>query len=78
MLKTIYLIPQGFRPVWTKSSLYKLQRPTDNEGFQLSTDLKKEVLYEPRSEKTGLRGFRPGPTQTGLYTHIRWLELEIS
>ena len=23
-------------------------------------------LNEPRSEKTGLRGFRPGPTQTGL------------
>ena len=23
------------------------------------------VLYEPRREKTGLRGFRPGPTQTG-------------
>ena len=29
------------------------------------------VAYEPRYEKTGLRGFRPGPTQTGLY---RWLE----
>ena len=24
-------------------------------------------LYEPRREKTGLRDFRPGPTQTGLY-----------
>ena len=24
------------------------------------------TLYEPRSEKTGLRGFRPGPTQTRL------------
>ena len=29
---------------------------------------------EPRREKTGLRGFRPGPTQTGLYSHRRWLE----
>ena len=29
---------------------------------------------EPRSEKTGLRGFRPGPTQTGLCSHRRWLE----
>ena len=28
---------------------------------------------EPRCEKTGLRGFRPGPTQTGLYSHRRWL-----
>ena len=32
------------------------------------------ILYEPRAEKTGLRGFRPGPTQTGLYCHIIWLE----
>ena len=31
-------------------------------------------VFEPRSEKTGLRGFRPGPTQTGLYSHKRWLE----
>ena len=30
---------------------------------------------EPRCEKTGLRGFRPGPTQTGLYSHRRWLEV---
>ena len=25
--------------------------------------------YEPRRQKTGLRGFRPGPTQTGLHNH---------
>ena len=31
-------------------------------------------IIEPRSEKTGLRGFRPGPTQTGLCSHRRWLE----
>ena len=30
--------------------------------------------HEPPSEKTGLRGFRPGPTQTMLYSHRRWLE----
>ena len=24
---------------------------------------------EPRCEKTGLRGFRPGPTQIGLYNY---------
>ena len=31
---------------------------------------------EPRCEKTGLRGFRPGPiyTQTALYSHRRWLD----
>ena len=27
------------------------------------------TIFEPRSEKTGLRGFRPGPTQTRLYSH---------
>ena len=32
------------------------------------------ALYEPRCEKTGLRGFRPGQTTTGLYSHRRWLE----
>ena len=26
---------------------------------------------EPRCEKTGLRGFRPDPTQPGLYSHRR-------
>ena len=30
------------------------------------------TINEPRSEKTGLRGFRPGLTQTGLYNHTRW------
>ena len=30
--------------------------------------------FEPRCEKTGLRGFHPGPTQTGLYSHRRWLD----
>ena len=31
------------------------------------------LAFEPR-EKTGLRGFRPGPTLTGLYYYRRWLE----
>ena len=29
---------------------------------------------EPHREKTGLRGLRPCPTQTGLYNHRRRLE----
>ena len=29
---------------------------------------------KPRSEKTGLRGLRPGPTKTGLCNHTRRLE----
>ena len=32
------------------------------------------VLFGLRCEKTGLRGFRPGPTQTGLHSHRGWLE----
>ena len=36
--------------------------------------LETQLIFEPRSEKTGLRGFRPGLTQTGLYSHRRWLE----
>ena len=32
------------------------------------------MIIEPRSEKTGLWGFRPGLTQTRLYSHWRWLE----
>ena len=31
-------------------------------------------IFELRCKKTGLRGFRPGPTQTGLYSRRRWLE----
>ena len=32
------------------------------------------TTVEPRCEKTGLWGFRRGPTQTGLYSQRRWLE----
>ena len=42
--------------------------------FMDSSNSQGIIKYEPRSEKTGLRGFRPGPTQTGLYCHRRWLE----
>ena len=30
------------------------------------------ITYEPVREKKN--GFRPGPTQTSLYSHRRWLE----
>ena len=30
---------------------------------------------EPRYQKTGLQGFRPGLTHTGLCSHRRWLEV---
>ena len=31
------------------------------------------VIIEPRCEKRGLRGFRPGPTSIGLCKHRRYL-----
>ena len=47
-----------------------------NVTVAMQMQLKKSSTrqYEPRSEKTGLRGFRPGPIQTRLYSHRRWLE----
>ena len=32
------------------------------------------TIFERRCEKPGLRGFRPGPIQTRLYSYRRWLE----
>ena len=32
--------------------------------------------FEPVHEKTNNLGFQPGSTQTGLYSHRRWLEAE--
>ena len=53
----------------------KLTLITSNrENCNRNTALEWSVINGPRSEKTGLRGFRPGPTQTGLYSHKRWLE----
>ena len=50
-----------------------------HSGLGLSNNLNVKSLKrsrnEPRYEKTGLRGFRPGPTQTGLCNHRRWLEV---
>ena len=43
-------------------------------GEHVETPVESQCKYEPRCEKTGLRGFRPGPTQTGVYSHRRWLE----
>ena len=39
----------------------------------LSINHEYEMTYEPRCEKIGLWGFRPGPTLTGLCNH-RWLK----
>ena len=35
---------------------------------------RKIIVFEPVHEKTNNLGFRPGPTQTGLYSHRTLLE----
>ena len=42
--------------------------------MQLYSNNKERRSNEPRRENTGFHGFRPGLTQTGLYTFRRWLE----
>ena len=47
-----------------------------NNGPNLEQQMKEHCnwvseMKEARCEKTGLRGFRPGPTQTRLYNHRR-------
>ena len=42
--------------------------------YPINSPFSNLVTYEPRREKTGLRGFRPGPTQTGLYKLRKELE----
>ena len=45
----------------------------NKEGLDIRKGAEGKIL-EPRCEKTCLCGFRPGPTQTGLCSHKRWLE----
>ena len=63
-----YLKLVNRKPVFGVSDYLLACSATDNSERVL-----KLRIYEPRCEKTGLRGFRPGPTQTGLYSHRRWL-----
>ena len=42
--------------------------------FTIKTDVWYASGHLNEPEKTGLRGFRPGPIQTRLYSHRRWLE----
>ena len=63
-----------------QSSNLRLERNEFKKEIQienLSKEIRRCLLlskYEPRSEKTGLRGFRPGPIQTRLYSHRRRIE----
>ena len=47
----------------------ELQRCHDiSVGPSFFVSFKTNLQFEPRCEKTGLRGLRPGPTQTRLYS----------
>ena len=52
-----------------------LSRKLGEEGGELKKVVKnlnvrnETKIFEPRHEKTCLRGFRPGKTQTGLRSH---------
>ena len=39
---------------------------TSQEHLRKEVNPSLHLTYEPRCEKTGLQGIRPGPTQTGL------------
>ena len=58
----------------TKSVFFICLKLTKNQAHAQKVFKISFFQNEPRYEKTGLRGFRPGPTQTGLYSHRRWLE----
>ena len=83
--KTAIIIPYRDRVDHLEKTLNYLHKFLQNQQIQYgifvvemvcfsSKYFKYNTPFEPRSEKTGLRGFRPGPTQTGLYSHTRWLE----
>ena len=43
-------------------------------SMHLMCDFVYDYAKQPRCEKSSFRGFRPCPTQTGLYSHRRRLE----
>ena len=45
-----------------------------DQKWGIQNNVSTTFLIEPRREKTGLRDFRPGPTQTGLYKLRKELE----
>ena len=77
-----YLSKQHDQTVNTQGNLhlqyFGIILNTDFPKMQLLLTVTKQTTImsynsqlEPRCEKTGLRCFRPGPTQTGLYSHRR-------
>ena len=61
----------------TKSMPPTIEQSNESDGnflIFLVLTLYGKMINEPEHEKTNNLGFRPVPTQTGLYSHRRWLE----
>ena len=48
--------------------------PGGSGELKTKISLPKIAIFEPLREKTCFCGFRPGPRQTKLQSHRRWLE----
>ena len=65
-----------FHPLFTykhcDKTVFRVFDQVRHAPVQAATEISKRFdsldieLFEPHYEKTGLRGFRPGPTQTGV------------
>ena len=51
------------------NAAYRHDRRADNAAYRHDRRADSLSLYEPRCDKPGLRGFRPGLTQTDMYSH---------
>ena len=76
MISFFYFVPDP-KLLLKKSVKQKIKNMMALESFfqeaSLFTCIKYKSTYERHYEKTCLRGFRPGPIQTGLFSHRRWL-----
>ena len=55
----------------TMMMIKKIMMAMINDDYEMMAIGAMTEQYEPRNEKTGLRGFRPSPTQSRLYGHRR-------
>ena len=61
--------------IFTCTPTYQERKKFLRQGMWSQREIPRNQ-YEPRCEKTSLLGFRPGPTQTRMYSDRRWLDAE--
>ena len=69
---SFYLVDKAYSSSFAVKDFSFARQPICEYLRKLSSH--RHFPIEPRREKTGLRGFRPGPTQTGLYQLRKELE----